>query len=426
MQRPVYSPRYLVVLVVLLMLVAIVNVADKELLAPVADTVRAELRMSDTQLGTVRSAVFLAALVGQFLWGPLSDRWVRKYVITIGAILWSVLTWLTAFVGSFPQLVAARASMSFAEGAFNPSSYALLTDTFPKRRHGLVLGLMSLTYPAGTAAALVLVSVIGAAQWRQPFLIYGGIGILLGVLVLLIVREPQRGATEESVEAAGAYSGRFSFAEFRRVLVIPSVLLVFALDTCQASVNWSIAFWAPTYLTRYHIAPNAEAAALALLPAILGFVIGAVLGGWLIDRWRRRSDRAAAWVALIAMSGGLVMAFVVFNVFRLGPLMAAAFLLGLVSYMALPAVSIIMFSIVPPETKATTISTSNVILNLVIAVLSLLIGVISDATQLRWAFGGVVLVMFGLGIVVCLLLLRRLRPDMARQQATVQARTTTG
>jgi MFS family permease len=374
----------------------------------------------------VRSAVFLAALVGQFLWGPLSDRWVRKYVITIGAILWSVLTWLTAFVGSFPQLVAARASMSFAEGAFNPSSYALLTDTFPKRRHGLVLGLMSLTYPAGTAAALVLVSVIGAAQWRQPFLIYGGIGILLGVLVLLIVREPQRGATEESVEAAGAYSGRFSFAEFRRVLVIPSVLLVFALDTCQASVNWSIAFWAPTYLTRYHIAPNAEAAALALLPAILGFVIGAVLGGWLIDRWRRRSDRAAAWVALIAMSGGLVMAFVVFNVFRLGPLMAAAFLLGLVSYMALPAVSIIMFSIVPPETKATTISTSNVILNLVIAVLSLLIGVISDATQLRWAFGGVVLVMFGLGIVVCLLLLRRLRPDMARQQATVQARTTTG
>ena len=422
MQRPVYSPRYLVVLVVLLMLVAIVNVADKELLAPVADTVRAELRMSDTQLGTVRSAVFLAALVGQFLWGPLSDRWVRKYVITIGAILWSVLTCLTAFVGSFPQLVAARASMSFAEGAFNPSSYALLTDTFPKRRHGLVLGLMSLTYPAGTAAALVLVSVIGAAQWRQPFLIYGGIGILLGLLVLLIVREPRRGATEESVEAAGAYSGRFSFAEFRRVLMIPSVLLVFALDTCQASVNWSIAFWAPTYLTRYHIAPNAEAAALALLPAILGFVIGAVLGGWLIDRWRRRSDRAAAWVALIAMSGGLVMAFVVFNVFRLGPLMAAAFLLGLVSYMALPAVSIIMFSIVPPETKATTISTSNVILNLVIAVLSLLIGVISDATQLRWAFGGVVLVMFALGIIVCLALLRTLRRDMARQKSIVQSR----
>ena len=150
---------------------------------------------------------------------------------------------------------------------------------------------------------------------------------------------------------------------------------------------------------------------------------GAVLGGWLIDRWRRRTDRAAAWVALLAMSGGLVFAFLVFNLFVLSQLMAAAFLLGLISYMALPAVSVIMFSVVPPETKATTIATSNVILNFVIAVLSLLIGVVSDATQLRWAFGGVVLLMFGLGIVVCLALLRTLRRDMAAQQAVVQART---
>jgi MFS family permease len=65
---------------------------------------------------------------------------------------------MTAFVVSFPQLLAARASMSFAEGCFNPSAYALLTDTFPKRRHGLVLGLMSLTYPVGTAASLVIAS----------------------------------------------------------------------------------------------------------------------------------------------------------------------------------------------------------------------------------------------------------------------------
>jgi len=422
MRIPSYTPRYLLVLIILLMLVSIVNVADKELLAPVADAVRVELQMSDTQLGVVRSAVFLAALLGQFLWGPLSDRWVRKYVIVIGAVTWSAITWLTAFVVSFPQLLAARASMSFAEGAFNPSSYALLTDTFPKRRHGLVLGLMGLTYPVGTAAALVVASLIGTAHWRQPFVIYGVIGILLGVAVLVLVREPQRGATEESVQAGGVYTGRFSLAEFRRLIVIPSVLLVFALDTCQASVNWSIAFWAPIYLTRYHIAPNAEAAALALLPAILGFVTGALLGGWLIDRLRRRTDRAAAWVALIAMSGGLAMALVVFNVFRLGPLMAAAFLLGVVSYMAMPAVSIIMFSVVPPEMKATTISTSNVILNLVIAAISLFIGLGSDATQLRWAFGGAVLLMFGLGIIVCLALLTTLRRDMARQKSIVQSR----
>jgi MFS family permease len=420
-RRP--TTRYLVVMVVLLMLVSTVHVADKELLAPVAGAVKAELGMSDTQLGMVRSAVFLAALLGQLFWGPLSDRWVRKYIITIGTIIWSAITWMTAFVTGFPTLLLARASMSFAEGCFNPSAYALITDTVPKRKHGLVLGLMSLTYPVGTAGALVVASLVGTQNWRQPFVIYGIIGIALGFMVLLIIREPQRGATEEQVqEGQGVYTGRFSLREFREVLKVRSVLLSFGLDTCQASANWSIAFWAPLYLVRYEIAPNAEAAALALLPAILGFVAGAVLGGWLIDRLRKRTERAAAWVALVAMCGGVVMALLVFNIFSLGTLMLAAFFLGLVAYMVMPAVTILMFSVVPPETKATTISVSNVILNLVIAVLSFGIGLVSDATELRYAFGGVVVGAFALGILVSLGLLRTIRGDLARQQALVAER----
>ncbi len=423
MNRSSQSRFYLIALVALLMLVSIINVADKELLAPVADAVRRDLSMNDTQLGTVRSAVFLAAMLGQFFWGPLSDRWVRKYVITIGAVIWSAITWMTALVGSFPQLVAARAGMSFAEGCFNPSAYALVTDAAPKRRHGLVLGLMSLTYPVGTTAALIIASLIGTAHWRQPFIVYGIIGILLGLAVLLVVKEPRRGATEEQVESAQAeYAGRFSWAEFRKVLAIPSVLLAFGLDTCQASVNWSIAFWAPTYLTRYQIAPDAETAALALLPAIVGFVLGALLGGFLIDRLRHRAGRAPVWIALLAMSGGLALSLLVFNLFRLAWLMTAAFFLGLIAYMVMPAISIIFFSVVPPETKATTISASNVILNLATAILSYLIGRISDAAGLRIAFSGAVLVMFGVGIVVSLALLTTFRRDVARQQELVAER----
>jgi MFS family permease len=418
-----YPTSYIVVLVGLLMLVSIINIADKELLAPVANAVQADLEMNDTQLGAVRSSVFLSALLGQIFWGPLSDRWVRKYIIAIGTVVWSGLTWITAFVVSFPQLLVARASMSFAEGCFNPSAYALITDSIPKRRHGLVLGLMSLTYPVGTAAALVIASLIGTQRWRQPFLIYGVIGVFLGLLVFWFVREPQRGATEEIVEKTeGEYAGRFTFREFRSVMKTPSLLLAFALDTCQASVNWSFAFWAPTYLTRYHIAPDAETAAIALLPAIMGFVLGALIGGWLIDRLRQKSDRAPVWVALIAMSGGFVMALVMFNLFHLTSLMAAAFFMGVIAYMVMPAVGVIQFSVVPPETKATTISVSNVILNLVISLLSLLIGIISDAAELRLAFGGAVIIMFLLGIGTCLALLRTFRADVKHQQATVASR----
>jgi MFS family permease len=423
MNRSNASRRYLVLLTTLLMLVSIINVADKELLAPVVDAVKLDLGLSDTQIGVVRSSVFLAAMLGQLFWGPLSDRWVRKYIIAIGTVVWSGVTWMTAFVGNFPQLMAARASMSFAEGCFNPSAYALITDTAPKERHGLVLGLMSLTYPVGTAAALVIASVLGTSQWRQPFIIYGLIGLVLGILVLWFVREPRRGATEEAVETLhGEYSGRFTFAELKRVFTIPTVLLTFGLDTCQASVNWSFAFWAPTYLTRYRIAPNSETAALALLPAIIGFVVGAVVGGWAIDRLRHKTPLAPVWISLLAMCGGLLMAILVFSLFNLGLLMTAAFFLGLVTYMVMPAVSIIFFSVVPPETKASTISASNVVLNLVIAVLSVLIGVMSDAAGLRLAFGGVVIFMYVCGIFVSLGLLRIYLRDVTRRNTVVEDR----
>jgi MFS family permease len=403
------------------MTVSIVNVADKELLAPVVDAVKLDLGLSDTQIGVTRSAVFIAALVGQLFWGPLSDRWVRKYIIATGTVIWSAVTWMTAFVTNFPQLLVARASMSFAEGCFNPSAYALLTDSVPRRRHGLLLGLMGLTYPVGTAAALVVASAVGTANWRQPFIFYGLIGIGLGVLVLLFIREPERGASEEAVEAvSGHYTGRFSLKEFRKLLAVPSLLLGFGLDTCQSIINWGFAFWAPTYLTRYGIAKNPEQAALALLPAILGFVVGAVMGGIIIDRLRHRTLLAPAWVSLVAMAGGLVLAAVVFSLNSLGPLMAAAFCLGVVTYMVQPAVNVVLFSVVPPEMKATTISASNVVLNLAVAVVSVLVGVVSDAASLRLAFGGSVLLTYVVGIGVCLALLRNYGRDVQRRDQVVE------
>jgi MFS family permease len=423
MKTPKNSSRYLAGATLLLMTVSIINVADKELLAPVVDAVKLDLGMSDTQIGFTRSAVFIAALVGQLFWGPLSDRWVRKYIITIGTVIWSAVTWMTAFVTSFPQLLIARASMSFAEGCFNPSAYALLTDSVPRRRHGLLLGLMGLTYPVGTAAALIVASAVGTANWRQPFIFYGLIGIGLGALVLIFIREPERGASEEAVQAvSGHYTGRFSLKEFRKLLAVPSLLLAFGLDTCQSIINWGFAFWAPTYLTRYGIAETPEQAALALLPAILGFVVGAVLGGILIDRLRHRTLMAPAWVSLVAMAGGLVMAALVFSLNSLGPLMAAAFCLGVVTYMVQPAVNVVLFSVVPPEMKATTISASNVVLNLAVAVVSILVGITSDAAGLRLAFGGSVLLTYVAGIGVCLALLRNYGRDVPRREQVVEGR----
>ena len=147
------------------------------------------------------------------------------------------------------------------------------------------------------------------------------------------------------------------------------------------------------------------------------------VGGVAIDRLSKESERAAVWVALVAMVGGLIAAFAVFNFFDLTLVMVSGFFLGLISFMALPAVNVILFSVIPPETKATTIATSNVILNLVIAVITFLIGAMSDASELRLAFSGVVIAMFALGMGVCIALLRSFPKDVADQKELLRARS---
>lgn len=352
----------LVLLVGMLMLLSLLNLADKELLAAVGPAIKQSLGLDDSHLGLARSAVFLAAIVGAFIWGPLSDRWKRKNVLALGAICWSAVTWLTAYVTGFVTLAAARGGMSFFEACFGPSAYSLITDVVPRPRRGLVLGLLGVTYPLGTIVALLVGGFVGAVNWRLPFLYFGIPGILLGLAVLAFVREPARGASEEAVlESQGVYTGRFSFEELKRALQTRTLLLIYLLDACEGAVFYSLAFWEPNYLLTYHIAPDLTSADLALLPAIISFVCGSLLGGLLTDRLRKRIPVAAAWVSFIAMAGALLISLVLFNIFSLIPVMIVAFVLGLTGFMIFPSITVMLYDIVPPETKATAMAGDGVV-----------------------------------------------------------------
>jgi MFS family permease len=173
------------------------------------------------------------------------------------------------------------------------------------------------------------------------------------------------------------------------------------LDACEATVFYSLAFWAPNYLFSYKIAPSLSSADLALLPAILGLVGGSLLGGFFTDRLRKRIETAAAWVSFAAMAGGFVIALLLFNIFNLTWVMAAAFFFGLVGYMIFPSITVMMYDIVPPETKATVMASDGVLTGLVAAGASILIGLLSrQFGSLRLAFGGVSLFFLAAGAIL--------------------------
>jgi MFS family permease len=182
---------------------------------------------------------------------------------------------------------------------------------------------------------------------------------------------------------------------------------------------------------RRDIAPDADTAALALLPAIVGFVAGTLLGGWLIDRLRRRTELSAVWVSLFSMVGALLMSIVVFALQDLTAVLAAGFVLGLFGYLIMPAINVILYDVVPPETRSSATAADGVILSAFSAITAFAIGAVShyvglsqgmEEGNLRAGFQGAATVLLLGGVLCSLALLRTTPADMAAMRAHVAKR----
>lgn len=426
---------YLVFVVAALMLVNTIKVADRELLGPLNVQISHDLGLNDLQMGLIRSATDATLVVGAIVFGLLADRLRRRDVIGVAVLCWSAITWVTGRVQGFGQLLAARGSMAFFQAAFGTSAYPMASDLVPRRSRGVVMGLLGATFALGAVLALLVTGLLGTSDWRRFFGLFGVPGLVLGILIFVFVREPARGASEDEVGEGSVYTGRFTWQALKRTLRIRTALLVYLLDACQGSTWWAFSFWAPTYLVRRGIAPNPDVAALALLPAILGFVTGTILGGWLIDRLRRRTERSAVWVALMSVAGALALSVVVFSLTNLYAVLIAAFFLGLVGYLVMPTINVILYDVVPPETRSSASAADGIVLSAISALTGAAIGAVSQYVgewqglsqgNLRAGFQGAATVLLSAGIVVCVLLLRSAPRDMAALRQYVAERATRG
>jgi MFS family permease len=163
----------------------------------------------------------------------------------------------------------------------------------------------------------------------------------------------------------------------------------------------------------------------------IGFVAGTVVGGWSIDRLRRRTERSAIWISLLSVTGALAMSFVVFAVRDLTAVLIAGFLLGAFGYLVMPAINVILYDVVPPETRSSATAADGMILSGFSALSALAIGTVSYSVglsqglaegNLRAGFQGAVTVLLVGAILVTLALLRTAPADMAALRGYVARR----
>ena len=223
-------------LLLLLFGVNLFNYIDRQILYAVFPAVKAELLLTDTQLGLLASGFMWVYLLTAPIFGLLADRGSRPRLMGLGVGLWSAATAFSGVIGSYGQLLLGRALVGVGEASYGSVAPAMLSDAYEPARRGRVLALFSMAIPVGSALGYLLGGVLERGfGWRAAFFVVGVPGVWLAWRVGRRPDVPRGGGPVVAVDYSHArLAGGFLAAYetyLRRELTFTSPAGVFYLSS---------------------------------------------------------------------------------------------------------------------------------------------------------------------------------------------------
>jgi MFS family permease len=266
----------------MLWLVCLLNYADRQAIFSVFKPLEEEMGLTEFQEGIVGGAfmwVYAAALPFA---GIIADRFDRKRLILGGLVFWSLITLLTALSTEYWHLVAFRALEGLGEAFYMPASLSLIGDYHDPRTRSRALALHQSSVYAGTVLGGTVAGFCADLwQWRTGFYLFGGSGVALAAVLVEFLREPGR-------KHAEPMTLRTTLDAAREVFSQRMVLLLIAVFFGANFVAAIFLVWMPKFLKERFAMTLAMAGLNATLWLQAASFVGALVGGWLADRWVRR------------------------------------------------------------------------------------------------------------------------------------------
>jgi len=297
-----YSAGYKRFVLVMLTIVYAFNFIDRQILVILQEPIKADMGLSDAQLGLLSgfsfALIYVTAGIPIAYW---ADRGNRRNIVSLALAVWSGMTALSGFVQNYGQLLAARIGVGLGEAGGSPPSHSMISDYFPPEQRGRALSFYSMGIYIGILFGFAFGGMIAEAfGWRMAFLVVGIPGVIFAVVLRLTVQEPIRGRWDTAAETAQ----RPSFAETMAVLKqLPSFWYIAFGCSLMAFVGYGVGNFFPSFLIRNHGLSIGQVGMVLALVSGIGGAAGTYLGGYLGDRFGARDPR---WYLWVPMYGGLI------------------------------------------------------------------------------------------------------------------------
>jgi MFS family permease len=292
---PYERARYRYYVLAVLTVVYAFNFIDRQLLVILQEPIKAELGLSDTQLGLLTGFAFaLFYVVCGIPIARWADKGVRRSIIALALTVWSFMTAISGLTQNYLQLLLARVGVGVGEAGGSPPAHSMISDIFDRQHRATALAIYSVGIYIGILGGYLLGGwVTEFFGWRLAFFVVGAPGILLAILLRLTVSEPPRGWSEGSTSSAAPAP---PLAEVARLLWSRHSFRHIALAaSLQAFIIYAIGNWLPSFFLRTYDIGIGQLGTWMALTTGFGGGIGSFFGGWLADRLGARDARWYLW-----------------------------------------------------------------------------------------------------------------------------------
>lgn len=312
------------------------NHLDRVALGLLMEPIKADLHLTDTELGLLSGLAFAAfyAIMGVPI-ARWADRGNRIMIIASTAGLWSAAVALCGTVTSFGQLLAARVLVGVGEAGCIPPAHSLIADHYDRDERPRAVAIYTLGGPLAFLIGYFATGwIVEIVSWRTAFFMLGLPGIALAAWAWFTLKDPRTQVPRWTSEAGkltavqsepvpglwDAFQILYRIRAFRHLLLCYSLWYFFGYGLMQ---------WQPTFFIRSHgLETGVIGTAFALIFGVAGFA-GTLVGGEIATRFAKRNER------LQLMLGAA--AFVIFAVFTASAFLAhsamvAFFILGVANF----------------------------------------------------------------------------------------------